>query len=104
MNEIVSFTSTFSNTSKYRVTTVFLSHVMNKFLHDDGLTYTSTSEHGYLTTFNEGAKKVDGFDTGFKDLYLTRLLGKVWSFGVNWSAFYFSGKLGSVIDWFTNNV
>ena len=81
--EVISFTSSFTNTSKYGVTAVAFGNVVDK-LHDDhGLTYASTTESTNFTTLGERTDQVDHLDTCLKNLGGRILVNQGWSLAVN---------------------
>merc|ERR1719223_1009116 len=66
--QIISFTGTFSNTSKDRVSSVVHGNVVNKFHDNDGLSDTSSSKETNLSSLGVGGKKIDNLDTSDKNL------------------------------------
>mmetsp|Transcript_19812 Transcript_19812/g.50669 ORF Transcript_19812/g.50669 Transcript_19812/m.50669 type:complete len:478 (-) Transcript_19812:230-1663(-) len=74
--EIVTLTSTLSDTSEDRVTTMSLSNVVDKFHDKHCLTDTGTTEETNLTTLSVGGKKIYDLDTSDKDFLLCRLVGE----------------------------
>ena len=76
--KVVSFSSSFSNTSENRISFVDSSHVSNKFLKKDCFSYTSSSEKTNFSSFDERTHKVNDFDTRFKYFYFSRLFCERW--------------------------
>ena len=64
--EVITFTSTLTNTSKHRQTTVLGGNVVDQLHHVYGFTNTGTTEQTNLTAFGKGADQVDYLDTGFQ--------------------------------------
>ncbi len=103
MIEIITFTSTLTDTGYNRVSSVFWSDVVNEFLHDNGFSDTRTSEETYFTTLEHRSDKVDNFDTCFKNLCLCceLIVGRSWF--VN-RGFVFSDRSWFFIDWLTEDI
>jgi len=81
--KIVTLTSTLTDTSEDRVTTVCLSNVVNK-LHDkNGFTDTGTTEKTNLTTTSVRSKKIDDLNTSDKDFFFDTLVHEGRSLTVN---------------------
>jgi hypothetical protein len=101
--QIVTLTSTLSDTSEDRVTTVSLGNVVDQLLNEHSLSDTSSSEKTNLSTTSVWGEQVDDLDTSNQDLGGCRLFGESWGFGVN-------GKLLGVldgptlVDWITSDV
>ena len=72
MVEVITFTSTLTNTSEYRETTVLDSDVTDKLHHVDGFTDTGTTEQTDFTTLGKRANQVDNFNTGFQQFITGR--------------------------------
>ena len=101
--KIVTFTSTFTDTTENRVTTVSLGDVVDQFLNQYRLTDTSTTEKTNLTTTSIRSQQVDNLDTGFKNFGSRGLINEFGSFGVNGTlALGVDGT--TFIDGFTNDV
>jgi peptide chain release factor 1 len=66
--QIVTLTSTLTDTSEDGVTTVSLGDVVNELLNEDGLADTGTTEKTNLTTTGVGGEEVDDLDTSDKNL------------------------------------
>jgi hypothetical protein len=84
--QIVTLTSTLSDTSEHRVTTVGLGNVVNQLLDEHGLSDTGTTEETNLTTTGVGGKQVDDLDTSNEDFGRGGLLSKRRGLGVDRSA------------------
>src|SRR5690606_32692639 len=82
--QVVTFTSTLTNTGKHRVSTVEFCNVINKLGNKDGLTNTSTSEETSFTTLYNRGDEVNRLNTSFKNLCFAALLVERWSGTVNW--------------------
>jgi peptide chain release factor 1 len=81
--QIVTLTSTFTDTTENGVTTVSLGNVVNQFLNQDSLADTSTTEETNLTTTSVGGKKIDDLDTSLENFGSGRLVNELGSFSVN---------------------
>jgi hypothetical protein len=83
MVQIVTLTSTFTDTTEDGVTTVGLGNVVDQFLNQDSLTDTSTTEKTNLTTTSVGSEQIDNLDTSLEDLGSGRLVNELGSFSVD---------------------
>uniref|UniRef100_A0A1B0CLT7 Uncharacterized protein n=1 Tax=Lutzomyia longipalpis TaxID=7200 RepID=A0A1B0CLT7_LUTLO len=101
--EIISFTGTFAHTSKYGVTTMSLSYVVNQ-LHDKhSFTHTGTTKETNLTTLSIGGKKIHNLNASYENLLLDAHLHEFRSFSVNGGKFVsFNGA--PLVNWFPNDV
>src|SRR5690606_11584625 len=81
--EVVTFTSTLTNTSEHGQTAVRLGDVVDQLHHVYGLADTGTTEQTNLAAFGEGADQVDDLDPGFQQVAAARLLGVAGSGAVN---------------------
>src|SRR5690606_12166017 len=73
--EVVTFTSTLTNTGENGQTAVRLGDVVDQLHHVHGLAYTSAAEQTNLAAFGERADQVDNLDTGFQQIGAASLLG-----------------------------
>ena len=67
MVQVVTLSSSLTDTGEDRVTTVGLGDVVDQFLNQDGLTDTGTTEQSNLTTSGVRSQQVDDLDTGLQD-------------------------------------
>jgi hypothetical protein len=65
--QIVTLSSSLTDTGEDRVTTVGLGDVVDQFLNQDGLADTGTTEQSNLTTSGVRGQQVDDLDTGLQD-------------------------------------
>ena len=101
--KVISFTSTFTNTSKDRVTAVEFCDVVNKLGNEDSLTNTGTGEEPGFTTLNKWGDKVNNLDSCFQDFGFVCLLIKRRGFAVNrCSLCIYDCRLA--VNYITNNV
>ena len=70
MVEIITLTSTLTNSCYYRVSTMLRGNIMDEFLHDNCLSYSCTSEETYLSSLEHRSDEIYYLDTGFKNLCL----------------------------------
>ena len=68
VNQVVTFTSTLTNASENRNTTVVLSNTLNHFLNQNGLAHTCATEEANLATLNIWGEQIDDLDTRFEHL------------------------------------
>jgi peptide chain release factor 1 len=101
--QIVTFTSTFTDTTEDRVTTVSLSDVVDEFLNQHSLADTSTTEETDLTTTSIRSQQIDNLDTSFEDFGSGRLINEFGSFSMDTTV-----SLGvdgtTFVNGFTDNV
>lgn len=103
MVQIVTLTSTLSDTSEHGVTTVSLGNVVNQLLNEHSLSDTSTSEETDLSTTSVWGEQVDDLDTGDQDLSSGGLVSEGRGIGVDGESL--GGLDGStLINWVTSNV
>jgi peptide chain release factor 1 len=81
--QIVTLTSSLTDTSEDGVTTVGLGDVVDKLLNEHSLADTSTTEETNLSTTGVGSKKIDDLDTSNKNLSRGGLLDELGGFGVD---------------------
>ena len=62
---------------------MLLCDIVYKFLDEDGLSHTSTSEKTDLSTFKVRFKEINDFDSGKKYFLRCRQIFKLWRFSVN---------------------
>eukprot|EP01083_Nonionella_stella_P023190 64104_1 len=74
--KIVTLTSTLSDTSEDRVSSVVHGNVVNKFHNNNGLSYSGSSEETNLTSLGVRGKKIDNLDSGDEDILCLSLLAK----------------------------
>ena len=96
MVEVVTFTSTFTNTGKHGVTAVSLSDVVDELHHVNGFTHTGTAEQTDLTAFSERANKVNNLNAGFKQVNGRAQFVELRSGTVNRHTFFFTDFAGFV--------
>ena len=100
---IHTFTSSFTDTSEYGVTTMSLGDVVDQFHNEDSLADSSTTEETNFTSLGVWGDQIDDLDTSFENFGGTDGIGKFRcvsvnggvEIGVDWTTF---------IDGFTNNV
>ena len=103
MVEIVTLASTLADTSKDRVTTMSLGHIVNQ-LHDKyGLADASTAEKTNFTSLGIGSQQIDHLDASDQNFLLHRHLLKLGSFSVNGSEFV-SVDGAPLVNGITNDV
>ena len=68
VNQVVTFTSTLTNASENRNTTVVLSNTLNHFLNQNGLAHTCATEEADLATLNIWGEQIDNLDARFEHL------------------------------------
>lgn len=85
MIQIVSLTSSFSDTSKHRVTTMSLGDVVNKFHNQDSFSHSSPTEEADFTTLGIRSQKIDDFDTSDQNFGLHGHLNEFGGFSVDGS-------------------
>jgi peptide chain release factor 1 len=101
--QIVTLTSTFTDTTENGVTTVSLGDVVDQFLNQDSLADTGTTEKTNLTTTSVGGKKIDNLDTSLENFGSGGLVNELGSLSVNGEELL--GLDGTtLIDGLTNNV
>lgn len=66
MIQIISFSGSFSDSCEYRVTTMSSGHIVDKFLNEDSLSYTGSSEESDLSSLSIRSQKIDDLDTSDK--------------------------------------
>jgi hypothetical protein len=101
--QIVTLSSSLTDTGEDGVTTVCLGDVVDQFLNQDGLTDTGTTEQSNLTTSGVRSQQVDDLDTSLQNFGSGGLVNESGCIGVN------GGKLdtfdgSSLIDGLTDNV
>ena len=101
--QIVTLTSTLSDTSEDRVTTVCLGNVVDQLLNEHSLSDTSSSEKTNLSSTSVWGEQVDDLDTGNQDLSSGGLIGERGSVGVNRELL---GVLDgtTLVNWVTSDV
>ncbi len=87
MVEVISFTSSFTDTCHDRVSSVFWCDIVDEFLHDDSFTDTCTSKETYFTTLEHRSDEIDNLDTCFKNFCLSREFIVSRRCFMNWSCF-----------------
>lgn len=103
MVQIVTLSSSLTDTGEDGVTTVGLGDVVDQFLNQDGLTDTGTTEQSNLTTSGVRSQQVDDLDTGLQDFGSSGLVNEGRSIGVDGSHLdTFDGS--SLIDGLTDDV
>ncbi len=85
MVQIVTLTSSLTDTGEDGVTTVSLGDVVDKLLNQHGLSDTSTTEQSDLSTTSVRSEEIDNLDTGLENLGGGRLVNERWSLGVDGS-------------------
>ena len=70
--KVITFTSTLTNTGKYRNTAMLLCNVMNKLLHQNCFTYTRTAEQTDFTALGIRSHQVNNFNSCFQNFCLCR--------------------------------
>ncbi len=93
--KIISLSGSFTDTGEDWVPTVGLGDVVNKFLDDDGLSDSGTSEKSDFTTSGVGGEHINDLDTGDQDFSTWALfvegggfsMDGVFNFGVDGSSF-----------------
>lgn len=83
MVQVVTLTSSLTDTSEDRVTTVSLGNVVNELLNEHSLADTGTTEKTNLSTSGVGSKEVNDLDTSLENLSLGRLVNELGSVGVD---------------------
>jgi hypothetical protein len=101
--QIVTLTSTLTDTSEDGVTTVVLGNVVDQLLNEHSLSDTGTSEETNLTTTSIGGEQIDDLDTSDENLRNDGLVNKLGGFAVN------GGRLlgvdgATLVDRLANNV
>jgi peptide chain release factor 1 len=76
--QVVTLTSTLTDTAENRETTMSLGDVVDKLLDQHSLSDTSTTEETNLSTTSIGSEKVDNLDTSLEYLSGSRLLNERW--------------------------
>jgi peptide chain release factor 1 len=101
--QIVTLTSTLSDTSEDRVATVSLGNVVDQLLNEHSLSDTCSSEKTNLSTTSVWGEQVDDLDTGDQHLSGCGLIGEGRSVGVNRELL---GELdgATLVDWVTSDV
>lgn len=84
--EIVTLTSTLTDTGEHRVTTVGLGDVVDQLLDEHSLTDTGTTEETDLTTLGVGGEQVDDLDTSLEHLGAGVLVNEGRGVGVDGAA------------------
>jgi peptide chain release factor 1 len=101
--QIVTLTSTLSDTSEDRVTTVSLGNVVDQLLNEHSLSDTSSSEKSNLSSTSIWGKEIDDLDTSDQDFGSGGLISERGCVGVNRELL---GVLDgtTLINWVTSNV
>lgn len=81
--QIVTLSSSLTDTGEDRVTTMGLGNVVDQLLNQDGFTDTGTTEKSNLTTSSVRGQQIDDLDTSLEHLGLGRLLDELWWVGVD---------------------
>jgi len=81
--QIVTLTSTFTDTAEDGETTVSFGDVVDEFLNQHSLADTGTSEETDFATTSVGSEKVDDLDTSLEDLGGSRLIDERRGFGMD---------------------
>jgi hypothetical protein len=103
MVQIVTLTSTLSDTSEDRVTTVSLGNVVDQLLNEHSLSDTGSSEKTNLSTTSVWGEQVDDLDTSNQDLSGCSLISEGWGIGVNGELLgVFDGS--TLVNWVTSDV
>ena len=90
MVEVVTFTSTLTNTREYRQTAVLGGDVVDQFNHVYGFTNTGTTEQTNFTTLGKRANQVDNLDAGFQQVGRRCKLFVLRCSAVNFHALFFT--------------
>lgn len=70
--KVITFTSSFTDPSKNRITTMLAGNSGDKFGEDNGFTKTRTAEQACFATTNQRGQEVNNLNTRLKDLDLGR--------------------------------
>lgn len=62
--KVISFSGSFTDTGEYRVTSMSLCNVVNKFLNKHGFSDTGSSEESNLSSSSVRGEEINDFDTG----------------------------------------
>jgi len=103
VEEIVTLTSTLTDTGEHRVTTVSLSDVVNKLHNEHGFTDTGTTEKTNLTTSGVRGQKIDDLNTSNEEFGTLTLINESGGFSVDGSVLI-SGDGTALIDRLTNDI
>lgn len=103
MVQVVTLTSSLTDTSEDRVTTVGLGNIVNELLNKHGLADTGTTEKTNLSTSSVGGEEVDDLDTSLENLSLGRLVDELGSVGVDRGLPYTLDG-ATLVNGLTNNV
>jgi len=101
--EIVTLSSSLSDTGEDRVTTMRLGDVVDQLHNEDSLTDSGTTEETNLTTLYVWGKKIDDLDTSLENFDGRAGLDEFWWWGVD-SLEGVSLDWASLVDWGTNDV
>ena len=102
--QVVTFTSTLTDTCEYRKAIVSLRNIINE-LHDKyGLTYAGATKESDLTTFHIRFQEVDYFDTGVENLTRGLQIFELGWFAVDRISITFARDLMKSIDGVSNHV
>ena len=74
MEQIVTFTCSFTNTGKHRVTTMGFGDVVDEFHDQHCLAHTSTAEEADFTTFGIRREQINNLDPGDENFSFGRLV------------------------------
>jgi len=101
--EIVTLSSSLSDTGEDRVTTMRFGDVVDQLHNEDSLADSGTTEETNLTTLYVWGKEIDDLDTSLENLDGRAGLDKFWWWGVD-SLEGVSLDWASLVDWGTNDV
>jgi hypothetical protein len=101
--EIISFSSSFSNSCKHRVTSVRLGDIINKFLNEHCFSYSGTSEKSNFTSSGIWSQQIDDLDTSNQQFGSRSLFLETWGFSVD-RVVFISLNRSSFVDGFTDNI
>ena len=101
--QVVTLSSSLTDTGEDGVTTVSLGDVVDKLLDQDGFTDTGTTEKSNLSSTSVGGEEVDDLDTGLEDLGLGGLLDELRGVGVDGGVLDTLDRT-TLVDGLTNDV
>jgi hypothetical protein len=104
--KIVTLTSTLSDSSEHRISSMVHGNVVNEFHDNDGLSDSSTSEEANLSSLGIRSEEIDNLDSGHENLLTFSLLSESGSGPVEGGELLLSfGEDGSLlVNWLTNDV
>jgi len=101
--QIVTLSSSLTDTGKHRVTTMRLGDVVDQLHNEDGLADSGTTEETDLASLDVWGEKIDDLDTGLENLDSGAGLDELWWWGVD-SLEGVGLDWASLIDGLTNDV